>query len=204
MYGTCRRRSRRRARPLRRLHQHRNNRARDSDDVRRIQQRQIRHVVVVDQTPRQARFLRRQPQRALQLRERAVRMVHDELAVHLADEGELALAELGRVAGEDVGPELPRLAHHEPYVLRALFHLAGEVESRCHDQVRVRPPHFDFGVEAPHVDLGCCQGLLSDGHALSQPVQLLAEVDIEQTPVGERILRYELPVFVFELFAHGG
>lgn len=83
-------------------HKHRHHR----NDVRWLEQRQVRQVAVVHHRPGQRDLVgaQRQPrarrvgQRRREVRERPVRVVHDQLRVELADEPELALADLCTVA----------------------------------------------------------------------------------------------------------
>jgi hypothetical protein len=55
---------------------------------------------------------------------------------------------------------MSRFGEHHPNVLWTLLHLAGQVESSSKHERRVRSPNLNLRVEAPHVDLGCSQGLL--------------------------------------------
>jgi hypothetical protein len=82
----------------------------------------------------------------------------------------------GAGRGARTGPAVARLADDDADVLLALFRLAGEVEGRGEDQVRVRAPHLDLGVVAAHVHLRRREGLLADGHALAELLELCAAV----------------------------
>ena len=89
-------------------------------------------------------------------------MMHNHLAVHLGNQPELVLADFGDVGLDELGPEEARLARDGLDVVRALFHLAGEVQGRGQDGVGVRAPDLDFGVEAAQVNLRGGDGLLAD------------------------------------------
>ena len=89
-------------------------------------------------------------------------MVHDHLAIHLRDEPELALADLGDIGGDELGPEGARLRGDAFNMMRAFFHLTGEVERCGEEEVGVRAPDFDARVEAAEVDLGGGEGLLAE------------------------------------------
>ena len=67
-------------------------------------------------------------------------------------------------------PQRPGLLNDQSDVLRTLLHLTGQVHRRCQHQKRVRPPDFDFCVEALDVELGCGHGLLADAKSLAEPV----------------------------------
>ena len=95
-------------------------------------------------------------------------MVHDELRVELGDEGEFALAEAWDVGVGHLGPGIARFDHDEADVLRAFFHLAGEVEGSGDDEVWVGTPDWNFEVVAFEVDLGRGEGLLADGEAFAE------------------------------------
>ena len=71
-----------------------------------------------------------------------------------------------------VTPAVSSLGQHQPDVLWAFLHLAGQVQrSRQHER-RLRFPDLDFGVESAHIDLRCRQGLLPDGQRPGQLLEL--------------------------------
>ncbi len=145
----------------------------ERDDVRRVEQREIRHVVIVDDGPREGELLVAERELGLETREGTVRLVDDELGVHLRDQEEFALADLGGVEPDEVGrPESLRFVGEQPDVLRAFFHLAGQVERRRDDHVWVGPADLDLSVEALDVELGRREGLLADVKALGEPIDL--------------------------------
>lgn len=64
--------------------------------MRWVEQRQVCHVVVVDDGPGHRDLVWMEVEGVLQCGQGAVRLVHNELGVHLGYEEELALAHLGR------------------------------------------------------------------------------------------------------------
>lgn len=115
----------------------------------------------------------------------------DELGIHLGNEPEFALANLGWVMkqlhicwmsakglpfrgfearGCTTCPETSGLLGHEPDVLRTLLHLAGQIQGCCYDEKWIRSANLDLGIEAFYIDLGCGHGLLSGSQSFSEAV----------------------------------
>ena len=57
-------------------------------------------------------------------------------------------------------------------MLRALLHLAGQIQRRSYDHVRVCPPDLDFRIETLDIKLGSRERLLADVQAFGQSVDL--------------------------------
>lgn len=66
----------------------------------RVDEREIGHVVVVDDGPGQGYLVAGQVELGLEAGEGAIGLVDDEVGVHLGDEPELALADLGGIVEE--------------------------------------------------------------------------------------------------------
>lgn len=66
----------------------------------------------------------------------------------------------------------PSLLHHNTNVLRTLLHLAGEIQGRGEDEVRIRAADFDLCVESLDIDLGSRDGLLAAAEPLSKAMEL--------------------------------
>lgn len=79
-------------------------------DVRRVEQGQVGHVVVVDDGHGDVDLVLGQEQVGLEARQGPVRLVHDQVGVHLRDKEELALAEAPDVEGEQICVAVLRLA----------------------------------------------------------------------------------------------
>ena len=141
---------------------------RDGDDMGRVQQGQIGEVVVIDDGAREGGLVRGELEAGREVVQGAVRVVHDQLRVQLRDQRKLALAEAGDVSVGHLRPDVARLDHDEADVVRALLHLAGEVEGRGDDEVRVRAPDGHFEVVALEIDLGGGESLLPDGETLAE------------------------------------
>ena len=115
----------------------------DGDDVGRVQQPQIRVVGVVDDVVRERLLLVAQAEQWAQFSQRAVGVVDDETGGEGRYQREFTLPDLRTLRHAQLRP-LPRcFAQHEPDVLRALFHFAGEIDGRGHDEVGVRLPDLD-------------------------------------------------------------
>lgn len=69
-------------------------------------------------------------------------------------------------------PERASLLGDEADVLRAFLHLAGQVEGRGKEEIGVGAADLDLCVESLDVDLSGGDGLLADGEALGEAVEL--------------------------------
>ena len=84
----------------------------------------------------------------------------------------LLLCSLEDEISKRTGPERLGFGDDQSDVLRALLHLASQVQRRGNDEKGVRPSDFHLAVEALHVDLGRGHGLLSDAEPLAETVEL--------------------------------
>lgn len=57
-------------------------------------------------------------------------------------------------------PRLAGFAKDHADMLRALFHLTSKIEGCDDDQIRIRPPYLNLGVDTANVDLSGGHGLL--------------------------------------------
>lgn len=69
-------------------------------------------------------------------------------------------------------PETPGLLGHQPDMLWALLHLAGQIQGCCDDEEGIRSANLDFGVESFNIDLGRGHGLLPGSESLSKAIDL--------------------------------
>lgn len=65
-------------------------------------------------------------------------------------------------------PQTARLTDNKADVLRAFFHLAGQIEGRGEHEVWICLSNFIFGVESLQVHLCRCNGLLSSRHTFAK------------------------------------
>ena len=73
---------------------------------------------------------------------------------------------------ERTWPDLTSFAHDDSDMLRAFFHLAGQVQRSSQDEIRVRAANLHFAVESAEIYLCRGQSLLPHQQFLTQFAEL--------------------------------